>query len=284
MCPGGPSGSFSLDGVTVTFGAPKRDSGGQDASLKPGTIFQDVHVTMSNHGKYHYEYNSLDFALLDAGAHDYQEAGAYNNNLAQPLNTGKLGPGQTISGDLSFIVPATATPAAIRWIPTGLGLDDPNSNLTITDYLVRLPGYAGSAAPCPAGPLGATTVAGVTLKIGALTPEKGATSIPLKPGTAFRVLHVTLIDHGPFHYEYNPNDFTVMDAGARLYAQATAYDDNLAQPLDTGKLGPGQHLSGELAFVLPKTLRAMAIRWQPTGLGLDDQTHPDVGDYIVRLP
>jgi len=54
-CPAGPTGSITDAGVTVTFSAPTRDKGGQDSSLKPGYIFQVVHVTLRNHGKYTYK-------------------------------------------------------------------------------------------------------------------------------------------------------------------------------------------------------------------------------------
>ncbi len=282
-CPGGSIGSTTVDGVTVTFSGAKRDNGGQNSSLKPGYTFQDVHVALRNRGKYHYSYNSLDFALLDAGAHDYAESGAFNDNLAQRIDTGTLSPGQTISGDISFAVPAKVTPAAIRWIPTGLGLNDKN-HPEITDYVVRLPGYKGSAAPCPAGPLGVQTAFGVTVKVSTLKADS-ATSDVLKPGYSFRVVHVTMTNHGKYHYAYNPNDFTLVDTGATLYGQATAFDDKLAQPIDMGTLGPGGTVSGELAFALPTKLAIVAIRWQPTGLGLNDPgAHLDVGDYIIRLP
>lgn len=283
-CPGGPSGSFTLDGVTVTVSAARRDHGGQSDMVKPGMIFQDIHLRIANHGKYHYAYNALDFALLDSGARDYGEQGDFNSNLAQHIDTGTLGPGQSVSGDIAFIVPDATRPAALRWTPTGLGLNDPHANLNITDYLIRLPGYSGHAGPCPAGPTGTVTAAGVTLTVGKLTPVNDTGVTPLKPGYAFRVLHVTLVNHGRYHYDYNPDDFTAMDPGARLYGQATPFDNNLAQPIDMGKLGPGQRLSGELAFALPVTLKIVAIRWQPSGLGLDDPTHPRVGDYNVRLP
>jgi len=68
-----------------------------------------------------------------------------------------------------------------------------------------------------------------------------------------------------------------------LYGQATPYDDSLAQPLNTGKLGPGQRITAGLAYALPTSLKAVAIRWQPTGLGLDAKTPPTVGDYTIRL-
>ncbi len=281
-CPAGPTGSLSLYGLTATIGKPTRDTGGQNSSLKPGYVFQVMQVTLRNSGKYAYRYNPLDFVLLDDGARDYGESGADDDNLAQKIDRGTLTPGQNIHGQIAFIVPVKTTLAAIRWTPVGLGLDNYKARLDTSNRIIRLPGYTGSSASCPAGPTGSFTLDGLTVTFGALKPD-GTKSDLLKPGEAFRALTVTLTNHGDYSYAYNPNDFAVVDTGARLYGQDTAYDDSLAQPLDTGKLGPGQRITAGLAYALPTGLKAVAIRWQPTGLGLYDKTHPDVGDYTIRL-
>jgi len=194
-CPAGPTGSITAAGVTVTFSAPTRDKGGQDSSLKPGYIFQVVHVTLRNHGKFTYKYNSLDFTLLDPGAHAYEEGTAYDNNLAQAIDTGSLAPGKTISGQIAYIVPTKLTPAAISWQPTGLGLDQPGgAKLDTNPRNILLPGYKGAAAQCPAGPTGATTLDGVTVTLGAI--KSGGHSSELKQGDTFQELHVTMRDAG----------------------------------------------------------------------------------------
>ncbi len=281
-CPAGPTGSITDAGVTATFSAPTRDKGGQDSSLKPGYIFQVVHVTLRNHGKYTYKYNSLDFTLLDPGAHAYEEGTAYDNNLAQPIDTGSLAPGKTISGQIAYIVPSTLTPAAISWQPTGLGLDQPGgAKIDTNPRNILLPGYKGGAAQCPAGPTGATTLDGVTVTLGAI--KSGGHSSELKQGDIFQELHVTMRDAGKYSYEYNPNDFIALDAGAREYPQVTAYDNNLAQPIDTGTLHRGQTATGGLAFEVPAGVTIVAVRWIPTGLGLQQNASLDISNQIIRL-
>ncbi len=283
LCPAGPTGRITDAGVTATFGAPHRDRGGQDSLLKPGFVFQVVRVTLHNGGKFTYKYNALDFALLDSGAHGYQESGSYDSNLAQPLSTGSLAPGQTIAGQLAFIVPAALTPAAISWQPTGLGLDQPGGDKVDTNPRnVRLPGYKGSAAQCPAGPRGSITLDGVTLTVG--TARAGGHGDALKPGLVFQTLHITLRDTGKYSYAYNPNDFIALDAGANEYPQVTAYDENLAQPIDMGTLHHGQTVSGDLAFAVPRGVTIVAVRWVPTGLGLQQNAGLDISNQIVRLP
>jgi len=282
-CPAGPTGSIADAGVTVTFSAPTRDKRGQDSSLKPGYIFQVVQVTLRNHGAFTYKYNPLDFILLDPGAHAYQESSSYDNNLSQAIDTGSLAPGQTISGQIAYIVPATLTPVAISWQPTGLGLDQPGGDKIDTNPRnIRLPGYKGSAAQCPAGPTGATTLDGITVTLGAI--KSGGHSSELNQGTVFQELHVTMRDMGTYSYEYNPNDFIALDAGARAYPQVTAYDNNLAQPIDTGTLHKGATATGDLAFEVPTGVTIIAVRWIPTGLGLQQSASLDISNQIIRLP
>ncbi len=273
-CPAGPAGSITDAGVTVTFSAPTRDKGGQDSSLKPGYIFQVVQVTLRNHGTFTYKYNPLDFTLLDPGAHVYEEGTAYDNNLSQAIDTGSLAPGKTISGQIAYIVPAKLTPAAISWQPTGLGLDQPGGDKIDTNPRnILLPGYKGSGAQCPAGPTGATTLDGLTVTLGAL--KSGGHSSELKQGDTFQELHVTMRDAGTYNYEYNPNDFIALDAGARAYPQVTAYDSNLAQPIDTGTLHKGATATGDLAFEVPAGVTIVPVRWVPTGLGLQQNAALD---------
>jgi len=282
-CPAGPTGSITNAGVTVTFGAPTRDKGGQDSSLKPGYIFQVVHVTLRNHGTFTYKYNPLDFILLDPGAHAYEEGSSYDNNLSQAIDMGSLKPGQTIAGQIAYIVPAPLTPAAISWQPTGLGLDQPGGDKLDTDPRnIRLPGYKGSATRCPAGPTGATTLDGVTVTVG--TIKHGGHGDLLKRGDLFQELHVTMRDAGTYSYEYNPNDFIALDAGAREYPQVTAYDNTLAQPIDTGTLHKGATATGDLAFAVPAGVTIVAVRWIPTGLGLQQNASLDISNQIIRLP
>jgi len=283
QCPAGPTGSINLYGVTVTFSAPKKDTGGQSSELKPGYIFQVVHVTMRNRGKYTYKYNGLDFALLDPGAHAYGESGAYDQNLSQSIDAGNLAPGATVSGQLAFALPSKATPAAIRWQPTGLGLDQKNgSNLDTNPRNILLSTYKGGSAQCPAGPTGSTTLYGLTVTFSPI--KKGGHGSELKSGYIFQAVHVTMRNRGKYSYEYNPNDFIALDAGAREYGQVTAYDNNLAQPIDTGKLAPGASASGDLAFAVPSSVTPVALRWVPTGYGLDQNAHLDISNQIVRLP
>ncbi len=123
-CPDGAPSPYTLYGVTITFAAPKSDKGGASSSLKPGYVFQTVHVTLRDSGKYSYAYNPNDFIAVDAGAHLYPQDTAFDNNLAQPMDTGKLTAGKTVQADLAFPLPHGKVPAAIDWQPTGLGLYD----------------------------------------------------------------------------------------------------------------------------------------------------------------
>ncbi len=140
-----------------------------------------------------------------------------------------------------------------------------------------------ATAPCPAGPPGSFTLYGLTATIGKPTRDTGGQTARLKPGYVFQVMQVTVRNKGTYAYRYTPLDFVLLDDGARDYGESGAYDDNLAQPLSTGKLGPGQRITAGLAYALPTSLKAVAIRWQPIGLGLDAKPSPTIGDYTIRL-
>jgi len=129
-------------------------------------------VTLHTTGTYAYKYNALGVDLLDEGARGYGERGAYDDNLAQKIDTGALALGTSLSGQIAFIVPVKATPAAIRWSPTGLGRDNYRVHLDTSNRIIRLPGFKSSGAPCPAGPTGSFTLYGLTVTFGALTPDQ----------------------------------------------------------------------------------------------------------------
>lgn len=139
-CPDGAHNPYTLYGVTMTFDAPKSDTGSSRSFLKAGYVFQTVHVTMRDTGKYSYSYNPNDFIAVDEGAHLYGQTTAYDDNLAQPMNTGKLGVGKTVQADLAFALPKGKVPVAINWQPTGLGLYDKGTpNLDTSARLIALP-------------------------------------------------------------------------------------------------------------------------------------------------
>lgn len=139
-CPDGANNPYTLYGVTITFGAPKSDKASSSSFLKPGYVFQTVHVTMRDTGKYSYAYNPNDFIAVDAGARLYGQDTAFDDNLAQPLSTGKLKKGSVVNADLAFAMPRGKVPAAINWQPTGLGLYDPGThNLDTSARLISLP-------------------------------------------------------------------------------------------------------------------------------------------------
>ena len=76
-------------------------------------------------------------------------------------------PRATIAGQLAYI--AVGQPDACGHLLAAylaLGLSQPGGDkLDTNPRNVRLPGYKGSAAQCPAGPLGSTTLDGVTLTL-----------------------------------------------------------------------------------------------------------------------
>lgn len=281
-CPAGPSGTITNAGVTVTVSAPKRDTAGPGAPIKPGYAFQVVRVTIRDRGHFSYQYNALDFVLLDAGAHAYPENGFADDNLSQRIDMGTLHPGATVTGQLAFLVPSRLTPAAISWQPSGLGLNQRGGDKVDTNPRnVLLPGYKGSAGPCPAGPTGAMSVAGITVTVGPARSDGHSSELPA--GEVFQAVHVVMRNRGKSVYAYNPNDFIALDAGAREYPQVTAYDANLAQPIDMGHLRPGTTVSGDLAFEMPAGVKPVALRWIPTSLALQN-SGLDADNGIIRLP
>ncbi len=142
------------------------------------------------------------------------------------------------------------------------------------------------AVRCPDGAANPYSLYGVTVTFGKPKATSGGSSSSLKSGYVFYEIHVTMKDAGKYSYRYNPNDFIAVDAGARLYGQDTAFDENLGQPMNTGNLTSGKVVNADLAFAMPKGTVPAAINWQPTGLGLYDKGahNLDTSARLISLP
>lgn len=120
--PTGPVGRVTLDGVTVSVGAPRIAHGNNTSNLTPGDVYKVVQVTIHNGGTVTYNRGSGDFRLLDGQAGDYAEVS--NSDLSNDLySVSDVKPGSTIVADAAFEMPPNVQPVALRWHPDEIGHD-----------------------------------------------------------------------------------------------------------------------------------------------------------------
>ena len=121
--PAGPVGRVTLDGVTVSVGAPRVEQGGDTSNLTPGDVYKVVRVTIHNGGTVTYNLESKDFRLLDGRAGDYPEVS--NSNLSNDLySVSDVKPGSTVVANAAFEMPLHVQPVALRWLPYEIGNDN----------------------------------------------------------------------------------------------------------------------------------------------------------------
>jgi len=121
--PTGPVGRVTLDGVTVSVGAPRVEHGNDTYNLTPGYVYKVVRVTIHNGGTVTYNLASKDFRLLDGRAGDYVEVS--NSNLSNDLySVSDVKPGSTVVADAAFEMPPNVQPVALRWRPNEIGNDN----------------------------------------------------------------------------------------------------------------------------------------------------------------
>jgi len=266
-------GSATVAGVTVTISPATRDRGAPSDPLGPGDVFQVVRLTIRNHGAARYDYGGDDFALLDGGARTYHWATPGDSDLPQPIDGGRLAPGDAATGELSFEVPAGAVPAAVRWESHALDTDAPDNGPGMR--IVPLPGRA--APPGPAGPIGRLTAAGVTVSIGPALRRRARAWELADPGDVFQVVRVTIQNRSRVAYFCGDLTFTLLDGGAREYDPTFG---DAARPLLMASLKPGATVTGMVTFEAPAGTTPVAVRWATAGLG---PGRPP-GDQVILLP
>ncbi len=133
--PTGPVGRVTLDGVTVSVGAPRIAHGSDTSNLTPGDVYKVVRVTIHNGGTVIYNVGSTDFRLLDGRAGDYAEVSDAGANLSNDLaSVSDVKPGSTVVADAAFEMPPTVQPVALRWRPNEIGNDS-----GLTTQIIMLP-------------------------------------------------------------------------------------------------------------------------------------------------
>ncbi len=131
--PTGPVGRVTLDGVTVSVGAPRIAHGSDTYNLTPGDVYKVAQVTIHNGGTVTYNLESKDFRLLDGRAADYVDVS--DSNLSNDLySVSDVKPGSTVVADAAFEMPPNVRPVALRWRPYEIGNDD-----TLTTQIIMLP-------------------------------------------------------------------------------------------------------------------------------------------------
>jgi len=266
-------GSATVAGVTVMISPATRDRGEPSDPLGRGDVFQVVRLTIRNHGAARYDYGGGDFVLLDGGARTYHWATPGDSDLPQPIDGGRLAPGDAATGELSFEVPAGAVPAAVRWESHALDTDAPDNGPGMR--IVPLPGRA--VPPGPAGPIGRLTAAGITVSIGPALRRRARAWELADPGDVFQVVRVTIQNRSRVAYFYGDLTFTLLDGGAREYDPTFG---DAARPLLMASLKPGATVTGMVTFEAPAGTTPVAVRWDASGLG---PGRPP-GDQVILLP
>ncbi len=128
--PHGPTGVTSQLGVTVRLGKAQVVAlpASVGSRVPPGFIVETIAGTMENQTNGTLEVHTEDFIALDSRA----LPSAYllrKDPLA--MDNLYIKAGKTLSGNLTYIVPSSDPPIAIRWTPVGFIGHDPPSNKII---------------------------------------------------------------------------------------------------------------------------------------------------------
>lgn len=110
-------------GVVVTATGVHTDAGASAGSVPPhaGAKYLVIRVTIANNGSGPYRYYRMYFSAQDRGDNVRHQAYAPDTNItATALDSGTLSPGDSVSGDLAFEVPAEETRFTLLWQATVL--------------------------------------------------------------------------------------------------------------------------------------------------------------------
>jgi hypothetical protein len=99
-------------GISITVAAPQVDPAPE--SVDPGDQVVYCTVTVVNNSKDAFDYNGLDFLLLDTAHQEYDNFGLTS---MPDFGEGTLAPGETIKGAIAFELPASATAGGLEWQP-----------------------------------------------------------------------------------------------------------------------------------------------------------------------
>ena len=99
-------------GISVTAAAPQVDPSPELVGAGNKVVY--CMVTLTNNGTDPFDYNGLDFILLDT---DQQEYDNYGVSSMPDVGEGTLAGGESVSGAVAFEVPQSATPGAVEWQP-----------------------------------------------------------------------------------------------------------------------------------------------------------------------
>lgn len=260
--------STTMDGVTLSVGAATRVKSGLYA-IPPSYVIEQVRATLHNAGGVTYQYYSDHFRALNARALAYAMV-PFRLDAGSPPRflSGKLAPGSTVSGSMSFVMPANEPLAAIRWELLEIGADHP------LNRVVRLP---GAPALNPGGAAGSTTVAKLTVTLGPARTDSHA--IGVLPGYVFDVVHVSIINHRAVGFAYNDLDFALLGPDGVAYGSDPDPSAKGLNGVGYGTVKPGATVAGDIGFYVRRGQTPVAMSWVPT-LPYNDAP----GDVVLSLP
>jgi len=115
----------------------------------------------------------------------------------------------------------------------------------------------------PAAPGTSPDAPGIMVEASNLHVDRNGV-LPPTPGFLYAVVRVKITNNSQDAYTYNTLDFYVQDFGDGIRRQGGALDTNINNSaLVAGVLSPGQWISGDVAFEVPKTETRFYLLWQP---------------------
>jgi hypothetical protein len=101
------------EGISITAAEPRTDA--TPESVDAGNKVVYAMVKMVNNSKGAYDYNGLEFTLLDT---DHQAYDSFGLTSMPDLGSGTLAPGGSVEGAVAFELPSGATPGGLAWQPS----------------------------------------------------------------------------------------------------------------------------------------------------------------------
>jgi hypothetical protein len=108
-------GTGIWQGISITVAAPQTDPSPEMVGAGNKVVF--CMVTIANNAADAFDYNGLDFVLLDTAHQEYDN---YGLSSMLDLGEGSVAPGASVLGAVAFEVPLTATPSGVEWLPQSL--------------------------------------------------------------------------------------------------------------------------------------------------------------------